>query len=53
MEIGVSLIIKCRGKPRKTKEETIKKDLELNDIPEDMGYDRTEWCRLIYAPDPT
>jgi len=36
-----SQIIRGRGKPRKTIGETIKKDLEINELDRNMVYDRT------------
>jgi len=42
-----------RGKPRKTIRETIKKDLEINELEKDMVFNRTLWCHLIHAVDPT
>jgi len=37
-----------RGRPR----QTIKKDLEINELDRDMIYDRTLWRRLIHVADP-
>jgi len=34
-------ITRGRGRPRKTIRETIKKDLEINELEKDMGFDRT------------
>ena len=33
-----------RGRPRKTIDETSKKDLNFNSLFIDMVYDRTQWC---------
>ena len=48
-----SPIAKCRGRPRKTIRETIKKDLDVNGLNINMIYDRILWCCLIYMGDPT
>jgi len=37
---GIS-ITRCRGRPRKTIRETIKKDLEVNELDRNMVLDRT------------
>jgi len=42
-----------RGRPRKTLRETIKKDLEINQLDNDMVFDRILWCRLIHVADPS
>jgi len=42
-----------RGRPRKTIRETIKKDLEINELDQNMVYDRTLWCNVIPLADPT
>ncbi|KAM1280162.1 hypothetical protein ACFX15_020552 [Malus domestica] len=42
-----------RGKPRKTLEETLRKDLEHLDLTEDMTQDRTQWRSKIHIADPT
>ena len=44
-----SLIVRGRGRPRKTIGETIKRDLNFNDLNVNMIYDRTLWRRLIYV----
>jgi len=49
-----SPITRGRGRPRKTRRETIKKDLEINELDPNMIYD--DWtlrCYLIYVADPT
>jgi hypothetical protein len=38
---------------KKTIRETIKKDLENNELDRNMVYDRTLWRRLIHIADPT
>jgi len=49
-----SQITRARGRPRKTIRETIRKDLEINKLDPNMGYDnRTLWRNLIYVADPT
>ena len=42
-----------RGKPRKTIRETIKKDLEVNELNPNLIYDTTLWRNLIHIADPT
>jgi len=44
-----------RGKrrPRKTIRETIRKDLEVNELDPNMVYNRTLWRNLIHVADPT
>ncbi|KAM2674352.1 hypothetical protein EV2_015554 [Malus domestica] len=42
-----------RGRPRKTLEETLRKDLEYLDLTEDMTQDRTQWRSKIHIADPT
>jgi len=48
-----SQITRGRGRPRKTIRESIKKDLEINDLERNMVYDRTLWHNLILVADPT
>jgi hypothetical protein len=48
-----SQVKKGRGRPRKTIRETIRKDLEVNELDSNMVYDRTLWCNLIYVADLT
>ncbi|KAM1033960.1 hypothetical protein ACFX2A_038273 [Malus domestica] len=42
-----------RGRPRKTLEETLRKDLEYLDLTADMTQDRTQWRSKIHIADPT
>jgi len=42
-----------RGRPRKTIRETIRKDLEVNELDTNLVYDRTLWRNLIHVADPT
>ncbi|CAN6543933.1 unnamed protein product [Malus baccata var. baccata] len=42
-----------RGRPRKTLEETLRKDLEYLDLTEDMTQDRAQWRSKIHIADPT
>ncbi|KAM1519455.1 hypothetical protein ACFX1Z_022250 [Malus domestica] len=42
-----------RGRPRKTLEETLRKDLEYLDLTEAMTQDRAQWCSKIHIADPT
>ncbi|RXI04874.1 hypothetical protein DVH24_039148 [Malus domestica] len=44
---------KGRGRPRKTLEEALRKDLEYLDITEDMIQNRAQWCSRIHIADPT
>jgi len=48
-------ITRGRGRPRKTIRETIRKDLEINELDQNMvyEYDRTLWRNLIHVADPT
>ena len=48
-----SQIKRGRGRPRKTIRETIKKDLEVNELDPNMVHDRTLWRHLIHVADPT
>ncbi|KAM1787825.1 hypothetical protein ACFX11_038188 [Malus domestica] len=42
-----------RGRPRKTLEETLRKDLEYLDLTEDMTQDQAQWCSKIHIADLT
>ncbi|RXH85648.1 hypothetical protein DVH24_009469 [Malus domestica] len=42
-----------RGRPRKTLEETLRKDLEYLDLMEDMTHNRVQWHSRIHIADPT
>ena len=44
-------ITRGRGRPRKTITETIRKDLEINNLDQNMVYDRTLWRNLIHVAD--
>jgi hypothetical protein len=48
-----SQVKRGRGRPRKTIRETIRKDLEVNELDPNMVYDRTLWHHLIHVADPT
>jgi hypothetical protein len=48
-----SQIIRGRGRPRKTIRETIKKDLETNELDRNMVCDRRLWRRLIHVVNHT
>ncbi|KAM2891684.1 hypothetical protein COP2_009948 [Malus domestica] len=41
-----------RGRPRKTLEETLRKDLEYLDLTEDMTQNRAQWRSRIHRPTP-
>jgi hypothetical protein len=47
-----SQIFRGRWRPRKSIRETIK-DLEINELDRNMGYDRILWRNLIHLADPT
>jgi len=42
-----------RGRPKKTIRETIRKDLEVNELDSNLVYDRTLWRNLIHVADLT
>ncbi|KAM2855648.1 hypothetical protein PS2_000098 [Malus domestica] len=42
-----------RGRPRKTLEETLRKDLEYLDRTENMTQNRAQWRSRIHIADPT
>ncbi|CAN6714712.1 unnamed protein product [Malus baccata var. baccata] len=42
-----------RGRPRKTLEETLRKDLEYLDLMDDMTQNREQWRSRIHIADPT
>ncbi|CAN6558272.1 unnamed protein product [Malus baccata var. baccata] len=42
-----------RGRPRKTLEETLRKDLEYLDLTENMTQNRAQWRSRIHIADPT
>ncbi|CAN6574391.1 unnamed protein product [Malus baccata var. baccata] len=44
---------RSRGRPRKTLEETLRKDLEYLDLTEDMTQNRAQWRSRIHIADPT
>lgn len=44
---------KTRGRTRKTIDETIKKDLEVNYLTKDILHDMQLWRQVIYVADPT
>jgi len=48
-----SQIIRGIGRRRRTKRETIQKDLKINELDRNMVFDRTLWRRLIHIADPT
>ena len=51
--IVMSQFERGRGRPRKTIRETIRKDLEVNELDPNMVYDITLWRHLIHVADPT
>jgi hypothetical protein len=51
--VDESLTKRGRGRLRKTIRETIRKDLEVNELDPNMFYNRTLWRNLIYVADPT
>jgi len=48
-----SQVKRGRGRPRKTIRETIRKDLEVNELDLNLVYDRTLWRHLIHVADST
>jgi len=52
-QIEESHVKRGNGRPRKTIRETIRKDLEVNELNLNLVYDRTLWRNLIHVPDPT
>lgn len=48
-----SQITRGRAKLRKIIRETIKKDLEINELDWNMVYDRILWCHLFYVANHT
>ena len=42
-----------RGRPKRTLNEVIKRDLLINNISSDMIFDRAQWRRAIHVADPT
>ena len=46
-------IIRGRGRPKKTIQETIRKDLAINNLTVNMCKDRTCWRQLTHIADPT
>jgi len=48
-----SQVKRGRRRPMKTIRETIRKDLEVNELDPNLVYDRTLWCHLIHVADPT
>ena len=48
-----SPIRRRRGRPQRTLGEVIRRDLIINDLHQDMVFDRTQWHRLIHVADPT
>jgi len=53
MEESQVKIKRGRARPRKTIKETIRKDLEVNEVDPNMVNDRTLWRHLIHVADPT
>jgi len=52
-QMEVSQIRRGSGRPRKTIRETIRKDLEVNELDPNMVSDRTLWRNLIHVADLT
>jgi len=48
-----SQIKRVKGRPKNTIRETIRKDLEINELDRNMVYDKTLWRNLIHVADPT
>jgi hypothetical protein len=49
----IFFLTRGRGIPRKTIRETIRKDLEINELEKDMVFDRTLWHCLIHVAEST
>jgi len=47
-----SKITRGKGRHRKIISETIRNDLEINELDPNMVYDRTFWGNLIHVADP-
>ncbi|KAF1899721.1 hypothetical protein Lal_00019851 [Lupinus albus] len=47
------MVLKGKGRPRKTISETIRKKLKINTLSVNMIYGRALWCRSIHIVDPT
>ena len=52
-QMEVRPVIRGRKRPRKTIGETIKRDLDVNNLNVNMIYDRTLWRHLHLVADPT
>jgi len=48
-----SQVRRGRGRTRKTIRETIRKDLEVNELDPNLVFNRTLWRHLIHVADPT
>jgi len=48
-----SQVKRGRGRLKKTIRETIRKYLEVNELDQNMVFDRTLWRHLIHVADPT
>ena len=48
-----SQVKRGRGRTRKTIRETIRMDLEVNELDPNLVYDRTLWRHWIHVADPT
>ncbi|KAM1778538.1 hypothetical protein ACFX12_040021 [Malus domestica] len=45
--------LRGRGRPRKTLEETLRKDFEYLNLTDDMTQNRAQWRSMIHIADPT
>ena len=52
-EMEESQVKRGRWRPKKTIRETIRKDLEVNELDPNLVYDRTIWRNLIHVYRPT
>jgi len=49
-----SQVKRGRGRPRKTIRETIRKNLEVNELDPNLVYNKKKlWCHLIHVANPT
>ena len=53
VQMVFSPIRKGKGRPKRTLEKAIKRDLWLNSFFESLIHDRKQWRRLIHVVDPT
>jgi len=47
-----SPVKRSRGRPKKTLNEVIERDLRVNNLSKDLVFDRAQWRRMIHVVDP-